>query len=78
MSHMSRRAISLVLLPSSLGLMLLGCAEGSYCQSGAKYGTRCYDVPASNGTAEPREAVERRSAEPAAPAGNGTPATTPR
>jgi hypothetical protein len=77
MGDMPRRTWSLVVVLSSLGMLLAGCAD-SYCQSGAKYGTQCYDVPHSNGTAQPRDAMTRPSDPPQTPPGNGTPATTPR
>ena len=77
MGHMSRRVWSLVFVLSSLELLLSGCGN-SYCQSGAKYGTHCYDVPSSNGTAQPRDAAERPPEPSQTAPGNGTPATTPR
>ena len=77
---MTRRVVVALVL-SVVGLGLAGCAQGSHCQSGAKYGTRCYDVPSEDGQPQTRDAAERRSGsqDPAsAPTGNGIPATTPR
>ncbi len=67
--HAVRRALVLAVLSAAF---TAACMDGTYCQSGPKYGTQCYSVdtqpgnmpPSQNGGVYPVATKERKSPPP--------------